>query len=597
MKVSGLIPILAAVVLVLPTRVAAEEPDCNEPNVLILLDVSGSMGPASDPTGKYMAAVTAVADIVTEYTWDIRFGLTVFPDPAEAYCGISTGTDVTPAIGTAELIKDYLLPGGTDFFGGPLANFDTPMYQALAATGNLDVLAGTDRRSYVLLITDGEQDCCYYGDYDDDPDCLPGTNNLDPVEIAENRSDLVQLVTELKEAGLPVFVVGFGEGVDTLTLNGMAVAAGTEFDPACDPDEPDPAQGKTCYGPADDIASLEAVMEDVVLFLDEEVCDSQDNDCDGQTDEGFPVDEPCDGSDPDSCTEGLFFCDPANGLQCDEIGGPGREELCNGEDDDCDGQTDEDFVIGLECDGEDDDDCADGQYVCGASGKGLVCDEAGLGRQETCNAEDDDCDGLVDDGADEFCQTACGTGSKVCEDGVLLPCDARQPTMEICGNGADDDCDGVVDEDFDEECGNDCGPGTIRCVGGVLQECDAPGPQEEMCDLVDNDCDGVTDNGNLCGFGEDCFCGACQAVCGANDTCGDALTCENGFCVDTKCPEGSYCAEKACVPGSKPPDVEADSGTGGGCGCRSAGSVNPSGHWVLVLLLLVAIIRRTVTNR
>ena len=58
---------------------------------------------------------------------------------------------------------------------------------------------------------------------------------------------------------------------------------------------------------------------------------------------------------------------------------------------------------------------------------------------ETCNNEDDDCDGVVDDGLS--CGNAC------------------VPTGETC-NGVDDDCDGLIDE------GNFCGgdPQTIQSI-------------------------------------------------------------------------------------------------------------------------------------
>jgi len=587
----------SVLLVVMPSSVFGDEPDCAVPNVLVMLDVSGSMGPASDIDGKYMAAVTAVADVVTEYAWDIRFGLMVFPDPADAYCAVSSNLAVWPDVGMAEAVKDYLLPGGADFFGGPLANFDTPMYQALSTALGLDVLDDPGRRSYVLLITDGEQDCCTYGDYDEDPDCLPGTNNLDPVEAEENREDLIGVVSDLQDAGIPVFVVGFGDDVDVLALNGMAVAAQTQFDPLCDPEETDPGEGKTCYAQADDIQGLHGVMEEVVLFTGQEVCDGVDNDCDGETDEGFPVGDACDGPDGDSCEDGIFLCDPADGLVCDEQGGAGNKELCNGEDDDCDGDTDEDFAVGLECDGEDADQCADGEYECGESGAGLVCNEAGAGRTEECNGEDDDCDGDIDEDADEPCQTACGNGVKECTGGVLQPCNAQQPEpSEVCGDGKDNDCNGLTDEDFEVPCQNECGTGKVKCTDGVLDECDARLPEPEVCDLVDNDCDGDTDEGSLCGFGAGCFCGGCQAVCSATEECGEGISCTDGFCIDDQCPDGQYCDNQMCVEGEKPAPIGTeDNGPAGGCGCRSLGRVGGLsgwGHAVFLSVFVYCVVRR-----
>ena len=53
-------------------------------------------------------------------------------------------------------------------------------------------------------------------------------------------------------------------------------------------------------------------------------------------------------------------------------GGDGVPETCNGLDDDCDGDTDEDWsLLGKPCDGEDADACETGVYVCMEDGSGV----------------------------------------------------------------------------------------------------------------------------------------------------------------------------------------------------------------------------------
>jgi len=84
-------------------------------------------------------------------------------------------------------------------------------------------------------------------------------------------------------------------------------------------------------------------------------------------------------------------------------------ETCNGEDDDCDGAVDE-----------------------------------GIEGVEDCNGEDDDCDGAVDEALTRSCSTACGTGAEMCAEGAWMACDAPPVVAETC-NMADDDCDGVCD--------------------------------------------------------------------------------------------------------------------------------------------------------
>ena len=77
--------------------------------------------------------------------------------------------------------------------------------------------------------------------------------------------------------------------------------------------------------------------------------------------------------------------------------------------------------------------------------------------QEVCNGQDDDCNGICDDGfaccqaATDSCTTSCGsTGTKTCQNGCTWG--SCQPPSETC-NGQDDNCDGHVDEGFrvDEE--------------------------------------------------------------------------------------------------------------------------------------------------
>ena len=86
-------------------------------------------------------------------------------------------------------------------------------------------------------------------------------------------------------------------------------------------------------------------------------------------------------------------------------------------------------------------------------------------------------------------------GERVCAEEGLTECDAAVPEAETC-NGEDDDCDGEVDEDLGSAtCGLGICEHTVdNCVGGIPQACDPKeGVDLEKCDGQDNDCDGEVD--------------------------------------------------------------------------------------------------------
>ncbi len=115
---------------------------------------------------------------------------------------------------------------------------------------------------------------------------------------------------------------------------------------------------------------------------------------------------------------------------------------------------------------------------------------------EICNGIDDDGDGQVDeDQPDQTCGVgACEVTEPSCIGGVPQACEPALPGSEVC-NGIDDDCDGSIDNGTEQACSTACGNGVIACVGGVEQACDAPPAQAETCNVQDDDCDGSYDEG------------------------------------------------------------------------------------------------------
>ena len=238
-----------------------------------------------------------------------------------------------------------------------------------------------------------------------------------------------------------------------------------------------------------------------------ELCNFQDDDCDGLVDEDFgELGLACDGADADQCTTGTWTCD-GTGVTCTDDSASAIE-LCNDFDDDCDTQIDEDFVTkGQACDGNDDDKCADGKWTC--TGLGLECSDDEESKVEVCNDADDDCDTKVDedfpskgldcDGPDV---DACLEGKWVCAGAVLSCDDATSDQVELC-NGKDDDCDTQTDESFPNQglaCDgpddpDQCKDGQVACIGGKEVCYDDAVPKDELCNGVDDDCDTETDEG------------------------------------------------------------------------------------------------------
>ena len=148
-----------------------------------------------------------------------------------------------------------------------------------------------------------------------------------------------------------------------------------------------------------------------------ERCNGKDDDCDGQTDENNPQGgKSCHAGNLGECTKGIERCRGGR-LMCIPKFMP-RTDICDGLDNDCDGKTDEDDPsTGKPCivpgkKGE----CGKGKLQC-TLGK-WSCKTSTVALKETCNGKDDDCDGKIDNNLTaQECQKlkgSCSGASKLC---------------------------------------------------------------------------------------------------------------------------------------------------------------------------------------
>ncbi|WNG50994.1 hypothetical protein F0U60_47860 [Archangium minus] len=218
---------------------------------------------------------------------------------------------------------------------------------------------------------------------------------------------------------------------------------------------------------------------------------------------------------------------------------PGAQELCNNRDDNCKDGTDEGFNVGLVCDKPDG---CQGAWTCNAEGTESTCeakegqwhpdkDKDGkgsntvpgitackqpeghvpndfdcddtnaqryLGAPELCNAADDNCDGVHDEGLGlgDSCDLGSGcTGIKACAADGGIECSDVTPSLTY-----------YPDEDRDSYGKTDAGVLTCTPGAGYIPragDCNDGNPfthadARELCDGEDNNCNGLVDEGGVC---------------------------------------------------------------------------------------------------
>jgi MYXO-CTERM domain-containing protein len=462
----------------------------------------------------------------------------------------------TPIAGSLRASAEYLRFGweqwtaGTTGTNGNYCPSNTPAFGSPMSAADPGC-----RGVNVILVTDGDETC---------------DNQASAVAAAQ---DLYQNGVTFNGVTWPVhvYVINFAGGT---AANTDAIAA---------------AGGTTASLFATNELTLAKALSDIVSgSILPEGCNNRDDNCNGCVDEGYvhycntqqtccSWSNPAPGGDRDTClnnykasitpanpngnlallpcttpaqqtASGTWLCfDPKD--QCDNVDNNCQNgvdenqtkcgmplhcptaEVCNGQDENCNGVIDDGVCNGCVpspevCDGIDND-CVGGidngiaPIACGlpspANCAGTrACVNGTFGacnnnpQTEICDGIDNNCNGIIDDGVGPSACVPAGTPAGLvygapsqCRQGTQQ-CGSMQcvgfvgPSAEIC-DGIDNDCDGVVDDSVSgvgQMCGTStapCSPGTTACVNGAIVCQGGVQPTSEVCDGIDNNCNGSTD--------------------------------------------------------------------------------------------------------
>lgn len=280
-----------------------------------------------------------------------------------------------------------------------------------------------------------------------------------------------------------------------------------------------------------------------------EVCDGADNDCDGQVDEGFNL-----GTDANNCGTCGHVCSfPNASSTC--VNGACQMGSCDPGFANCDGNTANGCETDLSISSGDCGACGNACSFPNAVGECV----AGVCQLGPCNTGFGNCDGNPANGCETNLLTSpasCGTCGNVCNDGIAC-------TTDVCVNGA---CGVVIQA-------GTCLIQGVCYANGTLE----PGFPCHVCNSAQNQ-EGWSNTtaGTVCA----------PAICSGTsftpastcDGAGSCITpaaisclpyaCDNSGCFttcssDSQCGPGFYCSGGACVP--KKADGVACNGNGTEC--------------------------------
>ena len=351
-------------------------------------------------------------------------------------------------------------------------------------------------------------------DFDcDDSDPLANDLGLDDCDGRDNDCD--GLVDESPEVlwYLDADGDGFGAPGDSLA-SCSAIEGRSAYDTDCDDSDPSVSPAGV------------------------EICDGVDNDCDGGVDvqaldmSTWYLDSDGDGYGLDSDTQqacaqpATYAAEPGDCDDADASVSPGATEWCDGVDNNCDGDTDEDSASDasawyLDADSDGYGDPSFGRRSC-SQPSGYVanltdCDdsraESNPGASEVCDLRDNDCNGSVDDAASDASDWYADSDGDGFGDSAVRTASCTAPSGYVADSSDCDDSDGSVGEPatwYSDSDGDGYGDSTGGTSSSCLEpsgyaatddDCDdsdssvSPGALEVCDNSVDDDCSGVVDDG------------------------------------------------------------------------------------------------------
>ncbi len=321
-----------------------------------------------------------------------------------------------------------------------------------------------------------------------------------------------------------------------------------------------------------------------------EICDNKDNDCDGKVDE--TLSRAC----STACGTGKETCSAGKWGACSAP--KPQPEICDGKDNDCNGQIDE----GCQCQsgtsrpcGSNVGTCKEGTQACEGGTWGKCTGVEAI--SEICDGKDNDCNGQIDDGSlgGEECDLggAAGKGRLVCFKGQML-CQAASsetPPSETTPSETTPSETTPEASTAPEDAGETA---EASCVEGRI--CLEPPPESQKRPLGET-CKDMSDcESNLCLTLEGTS--RCSKPCSSALECSGEMECKDGKAcwprdgvlkldsgeqtckTDKDCTGGQACDQGFCVPANELRPV------GSGCACtQTSPSMAPLG-WLGLLLLL-----------